>query len=977
MSAILDDWIADANVHYTARSFGVDADVSDLYDGSRVRDFYFSLVGELFDFLGTHPGEREEWSKLGNAIAMAGRHLPVELQADAAMYAATAFYAGGYPASALTIARSIENIDQISPGFRASFDLLARPETARSAEVAALVDALRAGDAGVLDRALVASDLARETTLRSGPNEWVAAELHHVLLERLVASNVRAVLPDGWSQRWSPLVSSLLDRPRSAVWEFFPSQIEAIDAGLLTSDATYSLQMPTGSGKTALTETLIFDHLTSTAEARAVLLVPYRALARELRETLGRRLSRLGFPTRAVYGGTVPTPEEAANVESIRLFIATPEAFGGLLTVSPQLTDEVSLLICDEGHLLDAEARGVGLELLLARFRARTTPPRFVFVSAIVPNVEEINTWLGGSPETVVRSSYQPAVAEYAVLRPTGTGRNLTVDIALVSPGDGTQDRRVPGFLTATDFEYVNPDTRRRKTYKFDTVKAQAVASARRALILGPVAVFASTKTGHQGVVGLAREVVDQLDAGLQLPRPVDHSTDADTLARAASYLREEFGPDWVGSAAMSHGVALHHGDVPQETRELIEDLVANRAAPMVMCTSTLAEGVNLPIRTLVLYSVRRSKGAESRPTPILARDIKNLVGRAGRPGSATRGLVICANPSQWRDIRPVAAGESGEPVGGALRHLLAGLERALREGRAALSNRSLEGAADWLPLVDGIDATLVELSREELGDIEFRRIAMEIAEETFAAQSASAAQRDLLSKVFGLRAARIRELETTGKLGWVSRNGVQPRMVDPIQTLYAGFQGWHLPAAPDDPQFLAALIAWAYTRPDFLQALAEAPPALHRQQLFQELVIAWLQGATYRSISEQLGLTVDQTLKALNGLVSYSFGSLVEQAVAMIVVLAELEGTPIPDAVRRFPEYLRRGVSTPEALALLLSGVRHRRAAVAIGARIRIPDNPFMHLVDVAREVLKTDPELKHQLADIVYDRTLRDLGG
>ena len=75
--------------------------------------------------------------------------------------------------------------------------------------------------------------------------------------------------------------------------------------------------------------------------------------------------------------------------------VATPEALSGLLTAETSFYQRVSLVICDEGHLLDSVGRGVALELLLARFKTRKGgSPRFVFVSAIVPNVEEINAWL-------------------------------------------------------------------------------------------------------------------------------------------------------------------------------------------------------------------------------------------------------------------------------------------------------------------------------------------------------------------------------------------------------------------------------------------------------------------------------------------------------------------------------------------------------------------------------------------------------
>jgi hypothetical protein len=101
-----------------------------------------------------------------------------------------------------------------------------------------------------------------------------------------------------------------------------------------------------------------------------------------------------------------------------------------------------------EGHLLDQAGRGVVLELLLARLLAREEGrPRTVFVSAIVPNIEEINAWLGGSAQSVVRSDFWPAEAEYAVLRPSGTGRATRVGLQMQAVESNLQAHTLPDFL--------------------------------------------------------------------------------------------------------------------------------------------------------------------------------------------------------------------------------------------------------------------------------------------------------------------------------------------------------------------------------------------------------------------------------------------------------------------------------------------------------------------------------------------------
>jgi helicase len=249
-----------------------------------------------------------------------------------------------------------------SETYRACFDMLGRPRTLTSPTGKALLKALRDGDMGGLaDMAHAVSDAA-SAALGVGPSEWIPARLLDQIMGRFIQTNVRAVLPDGASPAWNPLIASFLDRTPPS-WEFFPSQIQAIQSGLLERRDTFSLQMPTGAGKTALCETLLYWHSLQNPGQAAVLLVPYRSLASELRSTVVKRLNAMGISARCAYGGTVPTGDEVRGLDETRVIVATPEALSGLLSADAAFMRRISLMICDEGHLLDSGARGVGLEL--------------------------------------------------------------------------------------------------------------------------------------------------------------------------------------------------------------------------------------------------------------------------------------------------------------------------------------------------------------------------------------------------------------------------------------------------------------------------------------------------------------------------------------------------------------------------------------------------------------------------------------
>ncbi len=991
MRATLARWIGDADALRHLEHFRVaQASIDLAHVRSRADDYYLALVGALFDRMRDGSTDGPGWARLGNALAQVAdgheewlRRIGVK-RAEATLFAAAAFYCGGFPASAHLTIRQWNPGDAEPESYSACFDLLARPGTMKSRVGGQLVGALRRGDMPTLDSICVRATELAKGALTAGPDAWIPARLFERLVERFHATNIRAVLPDGGSEFWTPFVASMLNR-KPPSWEFFPSQIDAIQRGLLTRSDTFALQMPTGAGKTALCETLLFWHAKRTAGDAAILLVPYRSLASELRGSVVKRLNTMGISTRCAYGGTVPSGDEVRALDDTRVVVATPEALSGLLGADADFFRRVSLVICDEGHLLDGGARGVGLELLLARMRSRPGgAPRFVFVSAIVPNIEEVNAWLGGAADSVVRSDYRPALAEFAVLRGTGSGAGLTVSLEM-HPHEPPPIRfTIDGFLTRGDFQWTNEETGRRNTYSFSSVKTQAIATARRALGMGAAAVFAANKRGDQGAVGLAEELIEQLAHGLSLPAPINFA-DTARLAPALNYLELEYGTAWVGTRALAAGAVLHHGDIPQETREVVEALLRDGAVRLAICTNTLAEGVNLPIRTLVLYSVQRRQKS-GRPENLLSRDIKNLVGRAGRAGATTKGLVICANAQQWPQVEQVARQVPGEPVRGALRSLIEALRNALAAQNVTLTNAILEGEPALHTLIDGVDATLIDLAAEEIGEDALVAEAVRLAGQTFASQQADAVSQQLLQNVFALRARRVVGIRAAGRLGWIRETGARARLLDAVETgLLAGRPKWDDLMNPLDPAFVGLVLDWAWAQGDIQAAVrdsyrlddnADTSPV---RQSFINTVNAWLAGARFQEIAVRSTLPIDDLLGVHGRAVSFVLQTLVEQGIALLAKLLESQGSELAPAVAQFPDHLRFGVPTAPARVLSAGGVRHRSAAVELGAALvaaGISGDDRTATFTAARQSLVAYRETwVERLGALVVDRTLQDL--
>lgn len=991
MNQDLAKWIGDADALRHTESFHVPQQTLDLaYIRDRADDYYLSLAGELFTRMREGSEDAEGWASLGNALALIaapGQELELKRkgisQAETALFAAAAFYCGGFPASAYVTLKNLP-VDAAAPqSYLACLDLLTRPVAMRSEFGRALLDGVERGDIQLLTRIGQWTKEQSQNAMQTGPTEWIPARLLEKLVDRFLVTNLRAVLPAGGEHEfWTPFIRSLVRR-RPSIWEFFPSQIQAIQGGLIDGPQTVAVQMPTSAGKTALSEAVLYRHGKSTTFEVAILLVPYRSLASELRGSLVRHLNDLGIPTKCIYGGTVPTGDETHDLGDTKVIVATPEALSGLLSAG-ELIPRISLVICDEGHLLDSTGRGVGLEMLLARLKARADgPPRFIFISAIVPNVGEISQWLGGANAAVVQSDYRPAFAEYAVLRARGTGARGVIDLDMHAHLDATTRYSIERFLSKDDFTFRNPDTGRNNTYAFGSNNVRAIAAGRKALAMGTVAIFSANKRGAQGAIGLAVELVNQLATPLPLPSPLQFAV-RDKLDPVVGYLGEEFGAAWIGTLIAAQGAVLHHGDIPQECREVLESLLRLEAVRYVICTSTLAEGVNLPIRTLVLYSVQRRE--RNGHVNLLARDIKNLVGRAGRAGATTKGLVICANEDQWPLVERVARQAAGEPVHGALLKLVTELRRLLATSDRPLTNRDLELTPELQELVDGIDSTLIDLAAEEIGEAALVSAATRIAGETFAAQRADVPTAQVLRSVFELRARRIAALQSSGRLDWIKSTGSRPRLLDSVEAdLLPAVGDWTTTANAANAVLLNVFFEWAWRQRDFQNDVRrafrlEAGGATETVKgSLLSILGGWIGGQRFREIAASTNTDIDLLLGIYTAAIAYSFQTLVEQGVALLGKLLEEGGVEIPDAVTAFPEYLRFGVPTTCARTLLAGGLRHRFAGVGLGEALTqagVDGRDKAATFEAARNALTgRSVSWRPYLGSLVYENSLADL--
>lgn len=452
----------------------------------------------------------------------------------------------------------------------------------------------------------------------------------------------------------------------------WPSQVTGIEK--LISEDSFVLCTPTGSGKTTIAELAILQSLfsdtvnnqylfpPSTSALLAIYLVPSRALAAEVESKLSRVLRNLNEPpinVTGLYGGTDWGPTDAwLTAEEQTVLICTYEKAEALIRfLGPLFLHRVSLVVLDEAHsvqfdgqkvnLQKADSRALRLETLGSRLFTYLDQSRgrVIALSAMASGIENsLAEWITGQKDA------EPAKTPYRSVR------------QLVGRLECFPDR---GFeiqydlLDGASLEYREGTTRERpyipNPFKENLPNVEGYNTGtetrlRPYLFWAALHLASRDEAGHQHAVlisitqsisAYAGDLLDLLEntwADIQLPTFFQPPQDEERAALWEKCLRsceDYFGKESKEYKLLQKGIAVHHGRMPGLMARLLVDLVQEQIVHLVLATSTLSEGVNLPFETILIPSIRRSM------KPISVREFGNLVGRAGRPGYGTEGRSL------------------------------------------------------------------------------------------------------------------------------------------------------------------------------------------------------------------------------------------------------------------------------------------------------------------------------------------------
>jgi len=373
--------------------------------------------------------------------------------------------------------------------------------------------------------------------------------------------------------------------------EFNRMQREALPA-ILERDDNVVAAAPTASGKTALAELAICETLKD--DGTALFIAPMRALTNE-KEAEWERFEDLGYSVYVVTGERDLNPRRAERAD---ILVMTPEKTDSATrkheSARYDFINDVDCCVIDEVHLLDSDKRGAVLEVTVSRLR-RICDPRVVALSATMPNVDDVAEWLDAPPETTFEfgDDYRPV--------------DLETGVKTYTHGDNSFADKYRRLYRALDL--AEPHIREE----------------------GQALVFVSSRQDTVMAAKKARDEIGERDLEMGARGDYDFHTAA-----------KELDNDTLRHSVVD-GVAFHHAGLSKNDKDRVERWFKEGKIQLLFSTSTLAWGVNLPARCVVIRDTKYHDPLEGE-VDISPLDVLQMLGRAGRPGydDVGYGWVVC-----------------------------------------------------------------------------------------------------------------------------------------------------------------------------------------------------------------------------------------------------------------------------------------------------------------------------------------------
>lgn len=370
--------------------------------------------------------------------------------------------------------------------------------------------------------------------------------------------------------------------------EFYPPQSESVGTTLAGNNVV--LAMPTASGKSLVAYLGILKSVLR--GGKALYIVPLRALASEKYEDL-KAFEKLGIKV-ALSIGDFDSADP--TLEKFDVIIATSEKADSLLRHRTHWLERLSVVVADEVHLMNDPGRGPTLEITLSKLKQINPNAQIIALSATIKNSQEIADWLKADH---ISSDWRPV--------PLKEGVYFDKNILF------------------------SDNSMRKIEARGEKIDSLVIDSLKEG---GQVIVFVNTRRS-------AESMASRLKRYTQNAQTDKEAKESQSLARKVVRRQDE--PTSIGhklSQCVEDGCAFHHAGLTNEQRKTIETNFKKGTLKVVTATPTLAAGINLPARRVIIRDLRRfDENFGNIPIPVL--EIKQMSGRAGRPQFDKEGEAV------------------------------------------------------------------------------------------------------------------------------------------------------------------------------------------------------------------------------------------------------------------------------------------------------------------------------------------------
>jgi antiviral helicase SLH1 len=441
--------------------------------------------------------------------------------------------------------------------------------------------------------------LPSQIYVRALSDRWLGAEtVHPISFQHLIRPDTESVYTDLLNLQPLPisaLKNPLLEELYGQRFQYFNPMQTQIFHCLYHTPANVLLGSPTGSGKTVAAELAMWWAFREKPGSKVVYIAPMKALVRERVQDWGKRLAGpMGLKLVELTGDNTP---DTRTIRDADIIITTPEKWDGISRSwqTRGYVRQVSLVIIDEIHLLGGD-RGPILEIIVSRMNYIASQSkgsvRLLGMSTACANASDLGNWLGVKEGLFnFRHSVRPVPLEIFI--------------------DGFPEQR--GFCPL--MQSMNRPT-------FLAIKAHSPEK--------PVIVFVASRRQTRLT---ARDLINF--CGMEdNPRRFLHMSE-DDLGLNLSRVKDD-----ALREALSFGIGLHHAGLVETDRQLSEELFANNKIQILVATSTLAWGVNLPAHLVVVKGTQFFDAKTEGYKDMDLTDVLQMLGRAGRPQFDSSGIA-------------------------------------------------------------------------------------------------------------------------------------------------------------------------------------------------------------------------------------------------------------------------------------------------------------------------------------------------